>query len=178
MQSLHDWHRRSAGPVKAARSSEFEINSELVHLDRPEPRVGVDCHVSGYGIGQAELIGRCNAIDQKSRLVAASDRVDDCCVIRIGRLPCEPVNAWNIVESAVNAPDGVRGGQALQDFVNGCSWPHIQEVIGGPNACRIHPVEDLRSEVERWPPARTWRLSDICSHFSARSHGLSLSEQS
>ena len=100
MQSLHDWHRRPAGPVKAARSSEFEIDSELVHLDRPEPRTGVDCHVRGDGIGQAELIGRRNAIDQKSRLVAASHRVDDCSVIRIGRLPCEPVNAWNIVESA------------------------------------------------------------------------------
>src|SRR5450432_2093971 len=73
------------------------------------------------GLTNAELIGRRNAIDQKSRLVAASHRVDDCSVIRIGRLPCEPVNAWNIVESAVNAPDGVRGGQALQDFVDGCS---------------------------------------------------------
>jgi hypothetical protein len=72
-------------------------------------------------MGQAELIGRCNAIDEKSRLVAASHRVDDRSVIWIAGLRCEPVNSWNIVQSAVNTPDGVRGCHALQDFINGSS---------------------------------------------------------
>jgi len=64
-------------------------------------------------------VGRRSSIWKKSGLFPPGDGVDDCGVVGAGRFAGKRVDAGNIVEPAINAPDVTGNREALECFVNG-----------------------------------------------------------
>lgn len=91
MQRLYDAHRRPAGPIEFAGRGLPEIDHEIPKLEVFEARIGMHDDVRGHRIGEAEVIGGSDAVDQHAGLVAPRQRVDDGAGIWIGRLAGQAV---------------------------------------------------------------------------------------
>ena len=76
MESLHDSHRRSIGPVEFACRCLSERDVECAQSNGPQARIGVDHDPGRYCVCQAKVVSRRHSINQYSDLVAARDCVD------------------------------------------------------------------------------------------------------
>jgi hypothetical protein len=82
VQRLDDAHRRSARPIEAACGGRFEDDRELVEMNGMRLCVRVDRDARRARLGQAEVVGRRNAINEDAGLVTPRKRVDDGPVVR------------------------------------------------------------------------------------------------
>ena len=105
VKRLHDPHRRPARPVEPAWSGQLEIDHESVEVNGTEPGVGVDRDFGRHGVGEAKLVGRRDSIGKKAGLLPPCNGVDDCCVVGTIQFAGQRVDARNIVEPALDAPD-------------------------------------------------------------------------
>jgi len=119
VKGLDDAHRGAARPIEPARSGRFEVDDEFVEANRTQPGVRMNRDFRGHCVGKPELVGRRSSIWKKSGLFPPGDGVDDCGVVGAGRFAGKRVDAGNIVEPAINAPDVTGNREALECFVNG-----------------------------------------------------------
>lgn len=84
--------------------------------------------LGGNRVGEAEVIGRRQAIYQHSRLIAPGERVDGPARIGICRLPGQLIGSGQIVEAARNPSDVTCRSHAGERLVNGMTRAEVQEI--------------------------------------------------
>ena len=97
VQGLHDPHGGPTGPVEAAGRGLFELDEQLVQLDRAAARIGMDRDPCGDGVGQAKVVGGGHAVHEQAQLVAPGNGIDNGAVVRRGRLLSEQVDCGQVI---------------------------------------------------------------------------------
>jgi hypothetical protein len=109
MQSLHETHGGTAGPVEAAGSGGPEVQSEVAEGDRPQASISEDTDARRNCVGESKVVGGSEAIDYDPNFTLAGQRVDHVARVWIGRLSGESVGLGDVVEAARN-PSQAFGG--------------------------------------------------------------------
>ncbi len=137
--SLSQWSActiRMAGrpaQVQLAWCRVFELDDQVVQLNRSAPRVCVNDDACWYRRGQAQVIRSGHPIDEHAQLVAPPDRVDDPTVVGNRRLTCQAVSTRYVIEAAVDASKVALLYEPLQDLVNGGAATEVEEIDGRPD---------------------------------------------
>jgi len=168
---------RIAGrPAQKSRLGAVSLKS-MTSLSRRigRPGIGMDRDLGWHRVGEPQLINCSHSVGKKSSLLPACDRINDCVVVGGARFAGQRVDARKIVESAIDAPEIARKGEALKGFIDGGSWAEIEEVVRGPDEdgfVAANAVEDRPPEIEIRATSRRCCLSDLCRHISDRSSVL------
>ena len=138
----------------------------FAQFDGTNPSISMNNDMGGSGIGKAELVCCREAVHENSNLIAPRDGVDDRCVIGGGDSSGEAVHCGHVIDSAINAPNGVGLGESLERLVHAGAGTEVEKVHRSPYEewfLSTHPVEDPGLEIEGGA-AMGSGLSDICVH--------------
>jgi hypothetical protein len=87
-----------------------------------------------HSIGQTEIVGSSDSINQNADIALACERVDDIARIGIGGLTGETVHRGGVVETVGNPPDLVCGREAMKCLIDGVSGTEVGKVVLSPYA--------------------------------------------
>lgn len=147
VQRLYDPHGGTTGPVETTGRSLLEVDGQLVEFDRSAACIGVDGDAGRDGVRQAEIIRRRHAIHQQTKLVAPSNGLDDCAIVRGGGTLGQTVDSGFVVQPTVDTAQVARQHHALERLVDRITVAEVCEVGRHPDMAGTGGV-DLRRDGE------------------------------
>jgi hypothetical protein len=91
IERLNNAHGGTPRPVQAAGGRMLKLNGQVAKLDRFQPSIGKDDRARRHRVGESQIVGRRDPVDDHPYLVAPCEGVDDVLIIRIGGFTGQPI---------------------------------------------------------------------------------------
>jgi len=134
IERLNNAHGGTPRPVQAAGRRMLKLNGQVAKLDRFQSSIREDDRARRHRVGESQIVGRRDPVDDHPYLVAPCEGVDDVLIIGISGFTGQPICPGLVVQSAGDSAEIIRGRETVQDLVNRLPGAKIQKVDGGPNS--------------------------------------------
>jgi hypothetical protein len=151
IERLNNAHGGTPRPMQAARRRMLKLNGQVAKLDRFQPSIRKDDRARRHRIGESQIVGRGDPVDNHPHLVAPGEGVDHVVIIGIGGFAGQLIYPRPVVQSASDSAESLRGRETVQGLIHRFPGSQIQKVDGRPNSrggLGGHSVKYYGSEIE------------------------------
>ena len=134
IERLNDAHGGMSRPMQAAGRGMLKLNGQVAELDRFQPGIREYESARRHRVGESQIVGRCDPVDNHPHLVAPGEGVDDVLIIGIGGFACQAIHPRLVVQSAGDSAEISRGRETVQGLVNRFPGSQIQKVDRSPDS--------------------------------------------
>lgn len=167
MERLHEAHGGAACPIQAAGCGVMKVDGQIAELDGPQPSVSEDLDTSGNCIGQSQVVGGGDAVNENAHFALSGQRIDH--ILRIGRgwLSGKAVDGGNVIKTAGDPAHVVSRDEAVQGKIDGAPGANVSEVVRRPDARLLRSANATQNGgLDAWRGSRHGFL--VCKKIVAK----------